>query len=83
MVAELSVADVAAFTCALVDQNGCKVPAATPEDATATLSAFVDQINDVLRMLGGCQQTPDDAIVLLRYEIPTYEVVSSSVVTTR
>ena len=78
MMVELSVPDVVAFTGALVDEGGANVAPVTPESATTALGVFVDQISNVLGMLGGRQRAPDDPIVLLPYGMPTYEVVSSS-----
>lgn len=77
--ADLSVADIVTFTAALVDERGIKLSAASPEDANATVQAFVDQINNTLGLLGGRQRAADDAIVLLPYNMPAYEVLSSSV----
>jgi hypothetical protein len=76
--AALSLSDVLAFTAALRD-GGARPPTTTPELATAVLNGFAEHIGDMLSMLGGRRQTADDPIVLLPYDKPTYEVLSSSV----
>ena len=78
IVAGLSISEVVGFTTALVDEGGADVGAAEPESAAAVLQTFVDQVGAVLGLLGGRQTNSGNAITLLPYRQPTYEVVSSA-----